>query len=171
MFYAIGRHDAIGFSPFGIENIAEPNSEIARCYGVLSRVAPLILENQGRDAIAGVVLDGSNRSEKLQLASYTLEFKLARQWSSAAPQFAAGIIIAVGPDEFLAAGRGLTISFSPNTPGPSIAGLATVEEGTFVDGRWMPGRRLNGDETLSGKGMRIPGDGYSIQRVKLYRYQ
>jgi hypothetical protein len=171
VFYAIGQHDAIGFSPFAIERIAEPNSEIARCYGVLSQIAPLILENQGKGTIAGVVLDANEPPQKLQLAGYTLEFKLARHWSFGAPEYAAAIVISLGPDEFLAAGRGLTISFSPNTPSPAIVGLATVEEGTFVDGRWVHGRRLNGDETLSGKGLRFFGGGYSIQKVKLYRYQ
>ena len=45
-----------------------------------------------------------------------------------------------------------------------------AEDGVFVDGRWQPGRRLNGDEILSGKGLRLRGDYYMIQRVKLYRY-
>jgi hypothetical protein len=170
VFYAIGQHDAIGFSPFAIERIAEPNSEIARCYGVLSQIAPLILENQGKGAIAGVVLDANDPPEKLQLAGYTLEFKLARRWSFAAPECAAAIVISLGPDEFIAAGRGLSVSFSPNTPGPSTVGIVSVDEGKFVDGRWTPGRRLNGDETMSGKGLLLPANAYSIQRVKLYRY-
>jgi hypothetical protein len=170
VFYAIGRHDAIGYSPFAIERIAEPNNEISRCYGVLSQIAPIILENQGKGAIAGVVLDGNNPAEKLNLAGYTLEFKFARHWSFAAQEYAAGIVIATGQDEFLAAGKGLTISFSANTAGPQNVGFATVDEGTFVQGRWTPGRRLNGDEILSGKGLRFPSDSYGIQKVKLYRY-
>lgn len=83
---------------------------------------------------------------------------------------AAGIVIATGKDEFLVAGKGLTILFSESPAGPLNVGLATVDEGTFVQGRWTPGRRLNGDEILSGKGLRFPGDSYSIQKVKLYRY-
>jgi hypothetical protein len=82
---------------------------------------------------------------------------------------AAGIVIATGPDEFLAVGKGLMILFSTSTP-DEIVGFATVEEGIFIDGKWMPGRRLNGDEIISGRGWRFPGGGYSIQKVKLYRY-
>jgi hypothetical protein len=171
VFYAVGRHDAIGFSPFAIDRMGEPNDEIARCYGVLSQVAPVILENQGKGTIAGVVLEGKKPAEKLQLAGYTLEFKFARHRLFPNLQYAAGIVIATGQDEFLAAGKGLTISFSANTAGPPNVGLASVDEGTFVQGRWIPGRRLNGDETLSGKGLRFPIDSYSIQKVKLYRYQ
>ena len=61
----------------------------------------------------------------------------------------AAIFIAVGPDEFYAAGNGVTVAFTPNTPGPPLAGLATVEEGTFIDGRWVPVRRLAGDDTAT----------------------
>jgi hypothetical protein len=172
VFYAIGRHNAMGFSPFAIERIAEPNSELAKCYGVLSKLASFILESQGKGTIAGVVLNGSNQVEKLQLAGYAIEFKIMRRWGPMAPEnpTAAGIIISVGPDEFLVAGKGLTILFSESPAGPLNVGLATVDEGTFVQGRWTPGRRLNGDEILSGKGLRFPGDSYSIQKVKLYRY-
>jgi hypothetical protein len=65
------------------------------------------------------------------------------------------------------------ISFSPNSPGPPNAGIASIDEGTFVDGRWVPGRRLNGDESDSDKSVRLGGGvipNGKIQRVKLYRY-
>jgi len=51
---------------------------------------------------------------------------------------AAAVFIAVGPDEYYVAGSGMTVRFSPNGPGPALAGLGTVEEGRFVDGRWYP---------------------------------
>ena len=68
----------------------------------------------------------------------------------------------------------LTVNFAPNTPGDPIAGIVSIEEGSFADGRWVPGRRLNGDETGQGKFLRIGGFGIpngSIQRVQLYRYR
>ncbi len=79
----------------------------------------------------------------------------------------------MGPDEYLVAGSGgVNVSFSPNSPGPPIAGIAYVEEGTFTNGRWVAGRRLNGDENSQGKTVRIGamGNNGPIQRVKLYRY-
>ncbi len=89
-----------------------------------------------------------------------------------------------GPDEYIVAGSDIQVTFSPITPGPMIAGLAAVEGGTFVDGRWVSGRRLSGDDVLlnyalaaaaaanqSGSGLVFSGDGPTIQRVKLYRYQ
>lgn len=83
-----------------------------------------------------------------------------------------GIFIATGPDEFYMAGSGLTVTFSPDTPGPPIVGLATVEEGRFIDGQWVRGRTLAGDDTGQGNSIsldaaRNPG----ILRVTLYRYR
>ena len=43
-----------------------------------------------------------------------------------------------------------------------------------MDGRWVPGRRLNGDESDSDKSVRLGGGvipNGKIQRVKLYRYR
>jgi hypothetical protein len=54
--------------------------------------------------------------------------------------------------------------------------MATVEEGTFVNGRWVPGRRLAGDDAGQGDFLdlrkRFAGDpDRGIQRVTLYRYR
>jgi hypothetical protein len=40
-----------------------------------------------------------------------------------------------------------------------------------MKGAWVPGRRLNGDETPEWKALRFRADNYGIQRVKLYRYR
>jgi hypothetical protein len=82
---------------------------------------------------------------------------------------AAAIFIAVGPDEYYVAGSGMTVRFSPNAPGPSLVGLGTVEEGSFVNGRWVPGRQLAGDETEQGGCVSLRNLG--IQHVTLYRFE
>jgi hypothetical protein len=46
-----------------------------------------------------------------------------------------------------------------------------VEEGTFADGNWTPGRRLNGDENDQGKFWRFAPQGVEIEKVSVYRYQ
>lgn len=90
------------------------------------------------------------------------------------PERSSALIISMGPDEYLVAGSGgVNVTFSPNSPGPPVAGIAYVEEGTFTNGRWVAGRRLNGDENSQGKAVRIGGmsNASRIQRVKLYRYR
>ena len=79
------------------------------------------------------------------------------------------------------AGFGVSVSFSPNTPGPPLVGLDTVEEGSFVNGHWIPGRQLAGDDTIEGDCLELkwPRKGAppsrmsteNIQRVTLYRYR
>ncbi len=83
-----------------------------------------------------------------------------------------GIFIAVGPDEYILAGSNLSVNFYPNTPGPPITGLGTVQQGRFLDGQWVFSRQLAGDDTGQGtlltlRGGRAP----TILRVKLYRYR
>jgi hypothetical protein len=68
------------------------------------------------------------------------------------------------------AGRGLIVTFTPNPPGDPVAGIVAIDEGAFVNGRWVAGRRLNGDENHQGRHLRLTPDRFGIQRVKLYRY-
>jgi hypothetical protein len=184
VFYAVGQHSALGFSPFAIDGTREPGSEspLARSYNVLSQLAPLILENQPKSRVAGVLLEDLTPSQLVRLAGYTLHISGdgprrplfgAAALSEAPPaQAPHGIFIASGPDEFYMAGAGLTVTFSPNTPGPPIVGLATVEEGRFVEGQWVRGRTLAGDDTGQGNSISLRRDrGPGILRVTLYRYR
>ena len=56
-------------------------------------------------------------------------------------------------------------------PGPKLAGVGTVDEGEFVDGKWVAGRRLNGDENDQGQRWRFSPRGLSIERCVVYRYE
>jgi hypothetical protein len=81
----------------------------------------------------------------------------------------AGLILSTGPDEFYVAGLGVSVRYS-SRDNALTARIGEVDEGSFVDGKWSPGRRLNGDETAGGGEIRLPDDVYSIQRVRLYRH-
>jgi beta-galactosidase GanA len=70
------------------------------------------------------------------------------------------------------AGRGLVITFAGAGDGPPIAGIDSAVEGVFdAQGRWVPGRVLNGDQTHQGRHIRLPPDQFQIQRVRFYRYR
>jgi hypothetical protein len=184
-FYAIGQQKAFGFSPFAIDGMGGPTDggkDLAKSYDLLSQLAPLILENQSKGRVAGVLLEDLTPSQKLRLGDYTLSMTGSGPQRNfpgePAPPDAPkgevphGIFIATGPDEFYMAGSGLTITFSTNTPGPPMVGLATVEEGQFVDGRWLRGRVLAGDDTGQGNSVSLrPGLGTGILRVTVYRYR
>jgi len=174
VFFAVGQHQALGFSPFGIDGVdggsGGPDA-LARSYDTLSQLAPLILEQQTKGRVAGVLLEELTPSQRLRLGEYTLNIS-RRTLPSGVASAPHGIFIATGPDEYYMAGSGLTVTFSPETSGPPIVGLAKVEEGRFADGHWIRGRLLAGDDTGQGNNIsldaaRNPG----ILRVTLYRYR
>jgi beta-galactosidase GanA len=178
-FYAIGEHDAFGFNPFSIESIQDPaDRRLAEAYAVLQGLAPLILRHQGRGTMAGVrpdvAFDGTvdETPRQVSLGNYTLTVSFRDPWAREQRVTEhGGLIITLGPDEYILAGSGLTVTFSPRTPGDPIAGLLSVQEGRFEDGRWIGGRWLNGDQTHQGRHVRLPPEEFGVQRVRLYRYR
>jgi hypothetical protein len=172
--WAFGKRDAIGFSPFGIDRNAGPDTALGRVYNVASQVAPLILEHQGKGTMTAILLDSAAASQTVRLGNYNLEGRYSTrsfgEATSEPPDRVAGLFISTGPDEYVIVGRSMNVYFSAATDPSDSVGLAAVEEGVYADGKWIAGRRLNGDETPEWKGLRFRGDNYAIQRVKLYRY-
>jgi hypothetical protein len=175
-FYAFGEHDAMGFSPFSIENLNDQeSSKFSKTYDVIHQLTPLILESQGKDLMRGVLLDEEHKTTTVDLGDY--KFHVAHdftfEWSkkSAGPwPRTGGIIISVSRDEFYIAGSGIIVTFESNSPGDSLVGIGRIDEGKFINGAWTAGRRLNGDQSHQGRHLRIPNDDVSIQKIKLYRY-
>jgi hypothetical protein len=81
------------------------------------------------------------------------------------------IFIAAGPNEFyMSGGNGnIRVAFTPNTPGPPIVGLGDVQEGKFVDGKWVVIRQLGGDDTGQGELLTLRPN--TLMRVTVYRYE
>ena len=180
--YVFGRHDAIGLSLMGVERAVMPDEEMISGFEMISQLAPLIAQHQGDGSMSAVMLGTNDPPQKVRAGNYTMEVTRIRPRPSAPPRagFTSALFIAVGPDEYYAVGDNVTVTFSANTPGPAQVGLGTVEEGTFVNGRWVASRQLAGDETGQGDNLRlrshpadrIPGDGYiGIQHFTLYRYR
>jgi hypothetical protein len=82
----------------------------------------------------------------------------------------AALFVWTGPDELVVLGRGTNVFFTASDSSDNVS-LGTVEEGAYAAGRWLPGRRLNGDEAPEWRALRFPGDRYGIQQVKPYRYR
>lgn len=190
LFYALGKHNAIGYSPFGIESIfsSDENEPVSKAYKILKGFSPVLLEAQSKGAITAVLLKPEiNPAEDLVLGDYKIHIELSRSWrspSSPGEGTGYGIIIHSDTDEYTIFGNNIQLSFSPNTPGPAIAGIAQLDEGKFEDGKWIQGRRLNGDDIMidydlakralenkTGTGLRFRNGNENFQRVKLYRYE
>ena len=182
--YAFGAHDAIGFSPFGIESIGDPAAKhLAASYDLVAQLEPLLVELQGRGMTAGLLSEGEEQRQpqQVRLNGYVLVATFERGTPPApadgvlAPTGAAagppppsgGLVLATAPDKFVVAGTAVTITFAASVPGRRV-GILSAEEGRFASGRWEGSRRLNGDETHQGRHVRLEPGRFSIQRVRLY---
>jgi len=143
--YAFGAHDAIGFSPFGIESIGEPAAKhLAASYDLVAQ---------------------QRQPQQVRLNGYVL----AATFERGTPPASGGLVLATAPAEFVVAGTAVTITFAASVPGQRV-GILSAEEGRFVAGRWESRRRLNGDETHQGRHVRLEPGRFSMQRVRLYLY-
>jgi beta-galactosidase GanA len=178
--FAIGELDAFGFSPFSIDSMPEAGAKsLGELYGMLDSLAPLILERRGTDRMAGArppigFDDHADLADQQRtFGQHRLTLRFIDPWTprdKQTPETHGALILQLGPDEFLIAGRGVTVTFAP-VDGKGKTGIERIDEGRFVDGRWVAGRLLNGDQTHQGRHLRLPIEDFGIQRVKLYRYQ
>ncbi|MBI5425519.1 MAG: DUF5597 domain-containing protein [Opitutae bacterium] len=193
--YAFGQLDAIGFSPFAIESNAEPAAGyLTASYDLVRQLAPLIADKQGRGLMAGFLQESaeSKQPQQVRMGKWILRASFERAappqladglavvigtensalaaGGRAGPAPAGGLMIALGDDEFLFAGIGLTITFASTEPGQQ-AGILSCAEGRYENGEWKHIRWLNGDQTHQGRHMRLEPGRFSLQRVKLYRYR
>jgi beta-galactosidase GanA len=191
LFVALGEFRAIGFSPFGIED-GLPNNQIAQAYKLLSGALKLIAEAQANGSIAGFALDaGATRT--IEMGDYVIKIQGGRDAlrkmfldmgipipvvapdpvpqnrGNSSPEVTdqrpTGLILQLDRDEFLILGQDLSIDFQMRRQNGAAVELARVEEGHYVDGEWIPGRVLNGDERLG----ILPFDELGMARIRLLR--
>ncbi len=194
-FWIYGQHDAIGVAPFGIDATTAEQDPFTKTFAVLAQVQALILQHQGKGSMAGIFVDSAANSQTVALPGYTVKADLVvpRGFGGSAPTvkkptLAGGLVIALGPDEFLAVGKDYELTFTPiktDSKKPQVD-VDYLEEGTFVDGKWLVSRRLNGDEGTGGGSigsfalkntkvgtLRFPKndkDEYGLVKIKFYRY-
>ena len=178
-FGVIARHRGIGFSPFSIESIdADGAAKLGALYGLLDSMTPEIVRAQASERIRGFsppvtfggTVDDTPQVETLGGYRFTVSF--VDPWTAKDKQVSAehgGMILWRGGEDYWIAGSGITVTVEP-ADGKGRAGLDSVVEGHFVDGKWVPGRVLNGDQTHQGRHVRLPPDAQGAQRVRLYRY-
>ncbi|ESQ79230.1 hypothetical protein AEYBE204_09480 [Asticcacaulis sp. YBE204] len=181
-FYTLGELEGIGFSPFHIETLPNPETHpLTDAYRVLNQVAPIALAHQGKGTIRGfrapVNYEGviDETPKVFDLGGYSLTVSMVDSRTPKDTQDIkahGGLIVQTGKDEFLVAGRGVIIRFADadKTSGYRV-GLEQIVEGEYVDGEWVPGRWLNGDESGQGRYLRLPPEKFGIQKLKVYRYK
>lgn len=117
--YVFGEHDAIGLSPFSIENGSDaPEAPNVKGYAMISELMPLILKNQGNHTMRGLYFDKDSVTRvvndgKLRITAshyFTLPWDPRATDGSAWPETGA-ILIRTAPDEYIFAGCGTVVKF------------------------------------------------------------
>lgn len=186
LFWAIGNHAALGYSPFGIENLPE-NTPLGAAYKTLGGMIPVLTKYQAEGKVLAVVQETADqRNQTISLGGYKLTFTFGGGGRGQAPPAAAnaaggrgaaqqnlgfGLVINTAPNEFVLVGSALSLTAAPDTPGPKIAGFGGIDEGRYEKGVWIQGRRINGDESSSGNRASLRGPGVGVLKIRLYRYE
>jgi hypothetical protein len=170
VFYALGEEAGFGFSPFGIESEAGDADPLGESYKAIAAVAPLLVEHQSAGDVHGFVLDREHSSVDFTMNGYTVHVSLDSIFGNTT-EGGFGLIMTDGKDAFLGIGKGFRVAFSSSSgSGPQI-GIGVVEEGRFEDGKWIAGRRLNGDEDDQGEHWRFDPRQVRTEKITLYRHE
>jgi beta-galactosidase GanA len=168
VFYAFGEHAAIGLSPFGIDSGSDAQNEIGKSYSAIAASMPLITEHQASGTIHGFVLDKSHPAVTFVLGGLEVTASLDDIFGSRADK-GFGLIMSTGPNEYLGIGKSFRVAFRSRDG--ENTGIAAIEDGRFEGGQWIPGRRLNGDESDQGKFWRFDRQTIKTEKVSIYRFR
>jgi len=184
--YAYGQLNSMGFSPYAPEFLKpEDQQTLGDAYDTINQLTPLILANQGTGRMVGVrapaQFDGDVdlAPQEFTLGDYTFDvhfrepapISVGARTETDMPGAHGGLIIQLGQDDFLVAGTGMLITFGVGGGGKMLAGIDSIWEGEFVNGNWVPGRNLNGDDDNQGRSLRLPVNKFTMRRVRLYQYR
>lgn len=192
VFYAIGKHNALCFSPFGIEdflsqslngskrpdldqlnelNIDSPaftdngtGPYLAQSYKLLGSMMDLLLKYRGTGKMTGF-LQQNDKGALLQLTKYDLT--LTYRMEEFGRPVSGGIVIELSEDTFILAGIGFTAEFLPKSGEEASVGYIKIEEGHFENSEWKRGRTLNGDEAFA---VTVDSDPAALF-IEVYKYK
>ena len=188
LFFAFGRYSALGWSPFGIEDLST-DGQVAQAYKTLSHLLPQLSEWQAAGKVNGILVTNGEQSEPVSLGGYKITLSPGMEFGPPAPKpdsdgkLGAGVslesrampsdkrpfalVVNTAPDEFLFIGSNADPSFTIDS-GPGKVIVAAKDEVRYENGKWMSGRRINGDELF---GSSLPKLKVGMVKVKLVRIQ
>ena len=177
VFYTLGHHAGIGFSPFSIDNMPEDKEyPLKEAYRLISPAIDMIAEKQAAGKIYGMIADVASKETTLTING--IDFKcrhdLTLGWNPEAEDpekwgETSVMIMDMGNDMYLFMGTGVVTTIS-TSDGKGRVGIERIDEVVFDDyGKMKKLRRLNGDENHQGRHIRIPFGEFGAQLVKIYR--
>lgn len=156
VFVAVGQYDAIGVAPFGVDSMTDVEAEpLTDAYTLLRSLDEDLTsdrDHRGFHLEPGVEADATTL---LDFGDIHLEARRLIPFGDVTPpdEGAFGIVVRTGPSNFIAAGRGFTLTFHDPAERRQV-GLISVHEHPAApagdEGVRGILRRLNGDETAGG---------------------
>jgi len=125
-------------------------------YRLLGDMAPL-LQNVEATAVRGF-LEDATVPEAPYMAIEMGEYRILIEWTNVWKAHESrqppgdpfirggGLIVQTGSSEFIIAGFGFRARFECIDAPDRVLEFLAIDEGDFLAGQWVPGRRLNGDE-------------------------
>lgn len=190
--YAFGKHNAICYSPFGIEDITllpeeidKPPMEVMvalnidpsafditrskdylkRIYGLINDMKPLYLKYRGTDKLKSYCRKSeTDYGTYLQFEEYNLQIAYAPKMP--AKPLGAGMVYELDKNKFLLVGTMSTFTFYPKNGENKKVDIIKFEEGELKNGLWQQKRILNGDEKMCIQLKDMP----SAYMIELYKY-
>ena len=185
LVYVVGHYHALGFAPFGFEDLGEEFSAIeSYLFGVdtedpalktpqdtseyswycntLNAMLPLLAEKYGTGSLQAV---SSERKDEDTMMFGKFGFKAMMQPPMVQRTDGVCLALQVAEDEFYVIANGcMLVPFSMDTQNPHLD-ILSLEEGDFENGEWHAQRRLNGDEVAAQRYNKP-----SLLKIKLFAY-
>ncbi|KAF1692507.1 DUF5597 domain-containing protein [Pseudoxanthomonas koreensis] len=187
-FSALG-HQAIGWSPFGIDYSKYSNyplgaksmnpetlAPFALNYALVSPAARLIAKASFEGRVHGTAEQPGQPVQILPIDGRwkaVVTYGVPQFWFQGEPPgnpepIGAALVVQLGPDEFLVTGQYARVNLVATDPAIADRQIYEyVDEGTYVDGEWVFHRRWNGDQTDYGLNF---SSAPQLLRVKLATY-
>lgn len=141
-FYLWGEHDALGFSPFSIEDAqGEVAQQLTAGYGKLKEIAPLLHAQVGKGTMHGLLFDRTQSERVLTYGDlrlkcrhyFTLPWDPRAKMEGAWPEGGA-VVVQLSKEEFLLSGSGVVVEFALQGEESASAQQALGEDGFLLQG-------------------------------------
>jgi hypothetical protein len=188
LFWALGHHAALGWSPFGIEDL-KPDGQVAQAYKLLSGLLPQLTEWQAAGKVNGILVLDGEKSEPVSLGGYRISLTAGMGFGAPAAKPTSdavleggfsletralpsdkrpfAIVVNTAPDEFLFIGANGDPAFAAESGSGKVI-VSSKDEGWYENGKWVAGRRINGDEVFQSG---LPKSKIGMLKVRLIRFE
>lgn len=139
-FYIFGEHDAIGISPFSIEDGSDsPNSPLVQSYAKLTELMPLLTKYQGKGLMRGLLFDSENKERIIADDDLTITARhfFTLPWDPRATNGSiwpegGGILLKLSKNEYIVAGSGIVLEFAKTSEKQTIEKQKQLGEDGFA---------------------------------------